>query len=525
MGDGGVDVDGPFRLPGGAAREMQQRHVLGAGGGDLELIGPGCHEVIEVENIVVEFGPADHDDVSKAGHLGPDLGDLGRVESSGGDEDGSLADVDPLLDGLGPKGREEGSHDTPVLEGAERGDVERGDATAENEHSVAPGRPRAAPTRRRTDSSAFVSSAIVNSAQVPVFASHRMASRPARPPCPCRSTASWAILSRPPGRPSNPAGRRPKRTPHGPGRSRGGSGPRPTRLASRSVGTPWVHLRVHHHNYWPRLGRGPKSILCGRREGWRLDPAGSWVRRYCGIVPGPPDIRFVLPPTTDRALLERSSPLLEEAGEYNTFETDAGYLARPVEVQRFVIEHADGAPIGDLSYFGVTYGPNSASTAWKIGITVLRSQRRKGFGWRAQRLLAEHLFATTGRPSSRSGHRHHERGRAACVGAGRISAGRAFCGAPSTGPVSGTIWSSTRILAAGDRGRCRCRIGANSVGYPCLRATKMEEPMMKTWKLLALLAALTMVLAACGTEIRNRDRNRPVPTPGERELGIAGPRG
>ena len=155
-----------------------------------------------------------------------------------------------------------------------------------------------------------------------------------------------------------------------------------------------MHLRVHHHNY-SRRWVGIRSPFFGGvgNVGASIQPALG--RRYCGMVPGPPDIRIRPATDEDRELLELlSSP--REAGEYNTFETDAGYLARPVEVQRFVIEHADGAPIGDLSYFGVTYGPNSASTAWKIGITVLRSQRRKGFGWRAQRLLAEHLFATTG---------------------------------------------------------------------------------------------------------------------------------
>jgi RimJ/RimL family protein N-acetyltransferase len=60
-----------------------------------------------------------------------------------------------------------------------------------------------------------------------------------------------------------------------------------------------------------------------------------------------------------------------------------------------IIEGEDGTAIGDLGWFGVPYGPNRRSVAWKIGCTIDVPHRGRGHGSRAQRLLAEHLFATT----------------------------------------------------------------------------------------------------------------------------------
>lgn len=103
----------------------------------------------------------------------------------------------------------------------------------------------------------------------------------------------------------------------------------------------------------------------------------------------------IRPATDDDGPLFERLATPEEAGEYNTFEADPTFSTRQLDVQRYVVEYVDGVPIGDLSAFAVTYGPNSASTAWKIGITVLSSERGRGNGSRAQRMLAEHLFATT----------------------------------------------------------------------------------------------------------------------------------
>jgi RimJ/RimL family protein N-acetyltransferase len=62
---------------------------------------------------------------------------------------------------------------------------------------------------------------------------------------------------------------------------------------------------------------------------------------------------------------------------------------------RLMVELADGTTVGDLSWHQVTYGPNSESAAFNIGIALRPEQRAKGHGTRAQRLLAAHLFGTT----------------------------------------------------------------------------------------------------------------------------------
>jgi RimJ/RimL family protein N-acetyltransferase len=85
------------------------------------------------------------------------------------------------------------------------------------------------------------------------------------------------------------------------------------------------------------------------------------------------------------------------AGPYNWFEDrpDGRVPAPGLGVQRLVVALPDGAAIGALSWLPVPYGPNLRSRAWKIGITLAREQRGRGYGARAQHLLAAHLFATT----------------------------------------------------------------------------------------------------------------------------------
>lgn len=47
-----------------------------------------------------------------------------------------------------------------------------------------------------------------------------------------------------------------------------------------------------------------------------------------------------------------------------------------------------------MSWHETSYGPGPGSTAMNIGISLRPHGRRLGHGWRAQRLLAEHLFAS-----------------------------------------------------------------------------------------------------------------------------------
>ena len=59
-----------------------------------------------------------------------------------------------------------------------------------------------------------------------------------------------------------------------------------------------------------------------------------------------------------------------------------------------VVEVA-GETVGDVSWFAVHHGPPPHGRALNIGIALLTEHRGKGYGTQAQRLLADHLFATT----------------------------------------------------------------------------------------------------------------------------------
>jgi RimJ/RimL family protein N-acetyltransferase len=56
---------------------------------------------------------------------------------------------------------------------------------------------------------------------------------------------------------------------------------------------------------------------------------------------------------------------------------------------------AGGQAIGTVSWRQVRYGPTPESVAWNVGISLIPEMRGLGFGSQAQRLLADHLFATT----------------------------------------------------------------------------------------------------------------------------------
>jgi RimJ/RimL family protein N-acetyltransferase len=56
---------------------------------------------------------------------------------------------------------------------------------------------------------------------------------------------------------------------------------------------------------------------------------------------------------------------------------------------------SDGSPIGTVGWHDVRYGPNDASRAWNVGISLVPDARGHGYGGEAQRLLAQELFDTT----------------------------------------------------------------------------------------------------------------------------------
>ena len=102
------------------------------------------------------------------------------------------------------------------------------------------------------------------------------------------------------------------------------------------------------------------------------------------------------PTASDSLLLARlQDPVV--AGPFNQFDdpSDQRLSTARVGPERVIVILEDGTPIGAMSWFGVPYGPNLLSLAWKIGITLLPEYRGRGYGSMAQRIVAHHLFAHT----------------------------------------------------------------------------------------------------------------------------------
>lgn len=57
----------------------------------------------------------------------------------------------------------------------------------------------------------------------------------------------------------------------------------------------------------------------------------------------------------------------------------------------------DGDIVGTMSWHAVLYGPTRGSRAWSMGIALTPSQRGRGIGSVAQRLLSEHLLESAHR--------------------------------------------------------------------------------------------------------------------------------
>ena len=60
-----------------------------------------------------------------------------------------------------------------------------------------------------------------------------------------------------------------------------------------------------------------------------------------------------------------------------------------------VVTDGDDHPIGTVTWRPVHFGPNLGSQAQDIGISLRPEARGKGHGARAQKMLAQYLFATT----------------------------------------------------------------------------------------------------------------------------------
>jgi RimJ/RimL family protein N-acetyltransferase len=104
----------------------------------------------------------------------------------------------------------------------------------------------------------------------------------------------------------------------------------------------------------------------------------------------------------DLDLLEQLFEDPVEAGEFGFFgHRNPGALRRQWAEQGFLspqggrlaVVGEDDRFIGEVQWREVMQGP--ASPCWNIGIGLLTAERGKGYGTRAQRLLAEYLFAHT----------------------------------------------------------------------------------------------------------------------------------
>jgi len=94
---------------------------------------------------------------------------------------------------------------------------------------------------------------------------------------------------------------------------------------------------------------------------WHAEPASEFDDLFGGPVPSRRDVPLREPPR------------------------DAGQL---------VVADGDDQLLGDVGWHTVLYGPNAGSAALSIGISLRPPGRGAGHGTRAQRMLAEYLFAS-----------------------------------------------------------------------------------------------------------------------------------
>jgi len=93
---------------------------------------------------------------------------------------------------------------------------------------------------------------------------------------------------------------------------------------------------------------------------------------------------------------EREAFYQQAAGDFDVDKDDRPRVAPPIQLAALtVLDAASGELLGGVSWHPVDYGGTLGCTAWNIGIGLLPAARGRGVGTTAQRLLAEHLFATT----------------------------------------------------------------------------------------------------------------------------------
>ena len=90
-------------------------------------------------------------------------------------------------------------------------------------------------------------------------------------------------------------------------------------------------------------------------------------------------------------------PIVDSDTEYDRWGDDMLALEHTAGVVHRLAVEASGEVVGVVSWHSVHYGPNAGSLAWNMGVGLAQDAVGRGIGTVAQRLLAQHLFATTPR--------------------------------------------------------------------------------------------------------------------------------
>lgn len=108
-------------------------------------------------------------------------------------------------------------------------------------------------------------------------------------------------------------------------------------------------------------------------------------------------LRPARPEEAELLIRWRAAPA-SEYDDFNGGELPGGRDGRPQHVPaglgELVVTDGNDVLLGSVSWHEVSYGPNRGSTAYNIGISLRPGARGVGHGSRAQRMLADYLFAT-----------------------------------------------------------------------------------------------------------------------------------
>ena len=137
-----VHMHGALRTTRGAAREVQEGHVLGPGGDHVEMVGRHLHQMVEAFDAFDVLHVLDDQDGLQRTEMLTDGRDLASVKRTRRHEDSRLADFHARADRLRSERREQGTEDAPRLQRAERGDVEFRDPAEQRIDALTPVHPK-----------------------------------------------------------------------------------------------------------------------------------------------------------------------------------------------------------------------------------------------------------------------------------------------------------------------------------------------------------------------------------------------